>query len=108
HENPVMVTRQDWRGPGAGWDAKSVGYWQVNVTAAAEYEFTVRFPAAASAGTASIRLNGASLSKPFAAGVEELVVGRTRVAAGIGKLEAEIEMDASKKIGAHYVTIRRL
>src|SRR5690606_32440827 len=43
HENPVMLTRQDWRGPRAGWDAKSLGHWEVLVTRPAECEFKVRF-----------------------------------------------------------------
>ena len=33
-ENPVLLTRQDWRGSGANWGPKGVGYWEVNVVAA--------------------------------------------------------------------------
>ena len=38
HENPVMLTRQDWRGAGAGWAADSAGHWEVQVAAAGKYE----------------------------------------------------------------------
>ena len=32
-ENPVLLTRQDWRGPNASWTPEGVGYWEVRVAA---------------------------------------------------------------------------
>ena len=31
HENPVVLTRQDWRGPKATWRPDGLGYWEVDV-----------------------------------------------------------------------------
>jgi len=31
HENPVILTRQDWRGPQAGWAKNNRGYWDIDV-----------------------------------------------------------------------------
>ena len=31
HENPVSLSRQDWRGPLAAWSPKALGYWEVDV-----------------------------------------------------------------------------
>jgi arylsulfatase A-like enzyme len=107
HENPVMMTRQDWRGPGAGWEGSSVGHWRVKVVQPAEYEFSVRFPSAKAAGKARVKLNGASLEKSFEAGTEELNVGRAKVAAGLGNLEAEIDINGTRA-GAHYITVRKV
>ena len=42
-ENPVLLTRQDWRGSGASWGPKGIGYWEVNVVARARYEIKLRF-----------------------------------------------------------------
>ncbi len=39
-ENPVRLSRQDWRGPKAGWAKDSVGHWEVKVERAGKY--TVR------------------------------------------------------------------
>ncbi len=36
-ENPVRLSRQDWRGPNAGWAADSEGYWEVKVERAGNY-----------------------------------------------------------------------
>jgi len=40
-ENPVTLTRQDWRGPQAGWGPDSLGYWEVQVSRAVDYEITL-------------------------------------------------------------------
>jgi hypothetical protein len=41
-ENPVRLSRQDWRGPKAGWTAESEGYWEVKFERSGRYEVTIR------------------------------------------------------------------
>lgn len=41
-ENPVRLSRQDWRGPQAGWTPGSIGHWDVKIERAGKYEVTVR------------------------------------------------------------------
>ncbi|HSQ56786.1 MAG TPA: sulfatase-like hydrolase/transferase, partial [Gemmata sp.] len=41
-ENPVRLSRQDWRGPKAGWAPESEGYWEVKIERAGKYRVTVR------------------------------------------------------------------
>lgn len=36
-ENPVRLSRQDWRGPKAGWNADSIGHWEVKFERAGKY-----------------------------------------------------------------------
>ena len=43
-ENPVTLTRQDWRGPQAGWRSDGQGHWDIEVADAGSYEVTVRTP----------------------------------------------------------------
>jgi arylsulfatase A-like enzyme len=104
HENPVLLTRQDWRGPRAGSDAKSLGYWEVFVARPAEYEFKVQFAPAPADGVVRVRLNGATLESKIASGATECVVGRARVPKAEGRLEAEVEA-AGATVGVHYVTV---
>jgi hypothetical protein len=40
-EPVVRLTRQDWRGPKAGWAKDSVGHWDVTVATAGKYEIKV-------------------------------------------------------------------
>lgn len=39
HENPVTLTRQDWRGEGAGWTTDSIGHWRVRFAEPGHYRF---------------------------------------------------------------------
>jgi hypothetical protein len=41
HENPAVLTRQDWRGPRAGWGPKDLGYWDVDIAEAGDFEITI-------------------------------------------------------------------
>jgi arylsulfatase A-like enzyme len=41
-ENPVRLSRQDWRGAKAGWAADSEGYWDVRIEKAGKYKVTIR------------------------------------------------------------------
>jgi len=43
-ENPVRLSRQDWRGPKVGWSADSEGHWEIEVERAGNYRVTVRAP----------------------------------------------------------------
>ena len=40
-ENPVRLSRQDWRGPKAGWTPQSEGHWKTEVAESGVYEFTI-------------------------------------------------------------------
>ncbi|HYO83338.1 MAG TPA: arylsulfatase [Bryobacteraceae bacterium] len=103
-ENPVILTRQDWRGPRAGWTPDSLGHWEVRVEKAASYEVSARFAPATSAGTLRFRLNGVSASAPVAAAAGEASLGRVRLPRGDGQLEMELE-SGDATVGIHYVTI---
>jgi len=40
-ENPVRLSRQDWRGPNAGWEKDSKGHWLVRIEKDGMYRVTV-------------------------------------------------------------------
>lgn len=103
HEKPVIFTRQDWRGTQAGWDAKSIGHWEVLVTRANEYEISTRFAPVKQDGVVRVSLNGVKLESKVAAGASECVVGKAKIPQGEGRLEAEV--DAGGKTGVLYVTV---
>jgi hypothetical protein len=43
-ENPVRLSRQDWRGPKAGWGPESIGHWEVKIERAGKYKVTIWSP----------------------------------------------------------------
>lgn len=44
-ENPVVLTRQDWRGPNASWDVRGKGYWDLEIARPCRFHYRVRIPA---------------------------------------------------------------
>jgi arylsulfatase A-like enzyme len=107
HENPVTLTRQDWRGPRAGWEKDSLGYWEVDVRNPGRYEVVFRMPEAPGAGEARFSLNGATPSQRFGSGASEVRFAQVTLSRGPGRAEASLVF-GGKSIGPHYVDLRRL
>ena len=106
HENPVVLSQQDWRGPRAGAGRDAVGYWEVDVRSAARYQVRlIAFPADAG-GEALLRLNGAEVRRAFSAGATEIELGEVSLPAGPGRLEAILRSGA-RESGVRFVEMRR-
>jgi hypothetical protein len=94
HENPSLLTRQDWRGPRAGWSATSLGYWDVDVAEAGNYEVTLHLLPPPKAPTAApSNIAGANPAQPAAA---ELTANRT-MHLRIGDLHLERAVEPGQK-----------
>ena len=104
HENPVTLTRQDWRGPRASWREDSRGEWQVEVARAGNYEVTVRMPVQTAATTARLHIGKLEVSQPLPAGTDHVVFPSVRLEAGLSRVEATVER-ADETVGAHYVDL---
>jgi arylsulfatase A-like enzyme len=104
-ENPVVLTRQDWRGPRAGWGPKDVGHWEVHVAEAGEYAITLRF--APTRGVARIVIGSVTRQQPLADGATECTFGRVRLPAGDARLEASVGA-AGEAVGVRYAEVERL
>ena len=74
HENPLTLTRQDWRGARAGWREDSLGHWDVELAKAADYDVTVRSPAQAAARLRRLRIGEVDVSQPLPAGADRVDV----------------------------------
>ncbi len=106
-ENPTTLTRQDWRGPRAGWGPKDLGHWEVEVERSGKYEITLRFEKTTSPATARCALGGVALQSEVPAGAVEWVFKEVSLPAGPARLEAWLERDG-EKVGAHYVDVRSI
>jgi arylsulfatase A-like enzyme len=105
-ENPVLLTRQDWRGGHASWGPKGIGYWEVNVVARARYDVKLRFEPAKAAGEATVRCGGVSARQAIQAGQAECVLAGVELPLGPGRLEAVI-VEGPAKLGVQYVEVKR-
>jgi arylsulfatase/arylsulfatase A len=104
-ENPVILTRQDWRGPSAGWNAQSVGHWELHVAKSGQYVVQLTFAAAPAHGAARLKVGDAEQSVDVAPGERSCVFERVELAEGPVRLEAWLASQGSRR-GAEYVEIR--
>jgi arylsulfatase A-like enzyme len=107
HENPTILTRQDWRGA-EGWDDTDVGYWKIRVMTAGIYSFNVRFSMPApSAGKVCLQAGGRNLTLAMNAGADTVDFGPVELPKGRCRIKAWMEMPTIVT-GARYVMVNHL
>ena len=109
HENPVVLSRQDWRGPRAGWGKKSVGYWEVYVAATGKYAVKLWLPELAEDARVTFRLGGTVLEMPVKKGTKHCTFEDAPLRRGDGRLEAWVSFaDRPKEtVGMRYVEVKK-
>jgi arylsulfatase A-like enzyme len=108
HENPSTLTRQDWRGPRAGWGKDDVlGHWEVDVRRNGLYQITVHTKPLPEDVTIQVTLNQAQASALLPAGERRVTLPPMNVQAGEGRVEATYEYDGLTR-GVWYVDVERI
>jgi arylsulfatase A-like enzyme len=108
-DNPVYLTRQDWRGPEAGWERTSRGHWEVDVRAKGNYEILLHINPAREAGEATVHFGLHDWKQKFSKGDEEVRIGSVAFAQAKGRLEAYISYaGSSSKLGVLSAEVRRI
>jgi arylsulfatase A-like enzyme len=105
-ETVTVLTRQDWRGPKAGWGAKSIGHWEVEVERAGAYRITITAPKSIAKGDVTLRIGEEVLHAPLQGETASIAA---ELRAGPARLQAEIagRPGAEDTVGARYVEVRR-
>jgi len=106
HENPSVLTRQDWRGT-ESWHDGQVGYWQVTVAEAGRYRVAVQFPKSNTGGGAVFKLNGVELKQDVDKTTNRCTFPETELPAGDGRLETWLAA-GDKRDGAERVWVERV
>ena len=106
-ENPVLLTRQDWRGGNASWGSKGVGYWEVNVVVSARYDVKLRFESLKSDAEATLSCGSLATRQAIKAGETECVFNNVRLPLGPGRLQASLATGPSV-FGVRYVEVTRI
>jgi hypothetical protein len=88
HENPTVLTRQDWRGPQAAWTPTGVGHWEIQVAHAGPYAVTLHLPPRPARTTAHLAIGGVALAHELDPGTTEWTFEPVTLASGPGRLEA--------------------
>ncbi|MGO8745176.1 MAG: arylsulfatase [Thermoguttaceae bacterium] len=105
-ENPVLLTRQDWRGRGASWGPKGIGSWEVNVVAPVRYDIALRFDPLKADAEATFSCGSLSTRQSVKAGQAECVFSGIRLPLGPGRLETRIA-EGPAVFGTNYVQVTR-
>lgn len=106
HENPVTLSRQDWRTSDEGWGANAIGHWEIDIARAGRYELSFRI-AAGSNGKLALRLGGKELEFPISGGILELVLPPIDLPAGSTRLEPVLHY-RDRRAGVQFATLKRL
>jgi len=106
HENPATLTRQDFRGPNAGWQPDNFGYWEVEVRPG-RYEIKADFFPAREAGFVRLRFSDVMLDVPIEKDATACVFPPTVLKGGQGRMDVSL-LNTSRKSGARYVHVKRV
>lgn len=107
HEDPLTLTRQDWRGPRAGWQPQHLGHWEVLVAQAGSYRITLRFPSREGAKTAVLSIGELTHRQELDADVNECRFEGIVLPTGPARLQAEL-LGGEQPVGVDYVDVERI
>jgi arylsulfatase A-like enzyme len=106
-ENPTILTRQDWRGPKAGWTPKSIGHWELQVAKDSAFEIVATLPGPAKKGSVlHMNLGDHKYTKIVGANDKTAFLRGIDLPAGPLRLEAWV-VDGDALQGVRFVEIRR-
>jgi arylsulfatase A-like enzyme len=110
-EPVVRLTRQDWRGPKAGWAKESVGHWEITVATAGKYEIKVTAKEAFQGWNGDVKGEGSSTNLGIGLPIREAAKEVSReidLAAGNYRIEFTVHDAGTKNVrGPDTVEIRR-
>jgi arylsulfatase A-like enzyme len=106
-ENPVTLTRQDWRGPRAGWDARDLGYWDVEVLRSGRYVVTLDLGKVSGATAVHLRVGKVDVEQPASPTKTEVRFGPLQLPAGPTRIEPWVNI-GSATVGVRSVEVARV
>jgi hypothetical protein len=105
HENPVVLTRQDWRhAKGRPWAADSNGYWELYAARAGNYDIKIDFPAVKTNGELLLEVSGRRTSQRISKGDTSSMFTNMPIDEGPTRLIATLTLAENTK-GPWHVNI---
>ena len=106
HENPVVLTRQDWRHThGRPWHRDSRGRWLLHVAQSGQYSVQCRFEPERGAGKAVLNTGTGTWQIPLPGGARECRFSEVRLEQGDIALEVVLT-HSGKQRGVHQADVR--
>jgi len=110
HEDPTILTRQDWRGPGANWGPKGLGHWELAVPEGGTFQITCDFRPPKAAATAHLKLQTQEFIRPVDPRSGRCVFTLVKLRPSPAeRLEAWVQEDGGEKpYGMQFVHVKRI
>ncbi len=104
HENPTVLTRQDWRQ--GTWAPRSIGHWELHVADAGTYDILLDFDPEAEPATATLQIGAAQRQASVAASASTCAFHALQLPAGDTRLEAWLTHPGAAR-GVYQVTVTK-
>jgi hypothetical protein len=110
HENPTILTRQDWRGPEASWGKFGLGYWELAVPKGGKFNVTCHIAPLKRPAVAKLRILGIEHAVELQPGAESYAFPEIELKASKAeRLETWIEEEGRQKpYGVLFVYVERV
>jgi arylsulfatase A-like enzyme len=107
-ENPVVLTRQDWRHTkGRPWGKDSFGHWEIDVRTPGRYEVVIHPNETQLLGRVTVKVGAAEWSRNLDEASSEAVVPIELTQTGRTQISASFFND-EKVLGPHQLYVRKL
>jgi hypothetical protein len=104
-ENPVVLTRQDWRHvKGRPWASDSNGYWELQAASAGWYDVRLRFPKTKEDGTITLEIDDEEVAAQIERDATQYTFKKLRIIRGDLRLAATLAF-ADKTKGPWQVDV---
>ncbi len=104
HENPTILTRQDWRVIQGGWQRNAQGFWLLDVRGEGVYDVLVRFDP--SDDPLTVRLQAGDMEYSAEAAAGEGVVQYEGLSLPAGPIRLEVSLEEPEFVrGPHQVEL---
>jgi len=109
HENPTVLTRQDWRGPRASWDRDGFGFWEIEAPQPGTYDVSVRYSPRAEPAEVHLNVGPVRVEQKSEPGSQLCTFRAVKIPSGKFQIEAWLGADKNKTGGGvQDVSVRRI
>ncbi len=108
YENPVVLTRQDWRRISENpWLEKATGYWRLKAEEPGKVDILVRFRKKDNTGLVNLMVGNRSYKQPLPTEQREIIFKNIEIEKGPIDLQAWLQMSGNKKVGSWQVEVKK-
>ncbi|MCX5769724.1 MAG: sulfatase-like hydrolase/transferase, partial [Candidatus Hydrogenedentes bacterium] len=105
HENPVVLTRQDWRGD-PGKEGTKCGHWLLDVATPGPYDITLTFNPLAQPAIVGFQLGDVTFEQEAETGAASCTFPNVTLTPGDARLDTWLTRDADKE-GAYQIYVQK-